>query len=86
MWWENCFAVSFFKTAMSMTSVETAVNLDSLNPKQQAKEYKSASKEIKAKDPAKQMLAVQKFKDERYLLEGGCLIPLIEAMVPKKVS
>ncbi len=61
------------------------VNLDSLSSKQRLKEYKLAAKEIKSKDSAKKKLAIEKFKDERYLLEGECLVPLIESMAPKKV-
>lgn len=61
------------------------VDLDSLNAKQKAKEFKITAKEIKSKEFEKRTFAIEKVKDDRYFLEGGCIIPLIESMVPKKV-
>mmetsp|Transcript_24665 Transcript_24665/g.36337 ORF Transcript_24665/g.36337 Transcript_24665/m.36337 type:complete len:1874 (-) Transcript_24665:159-5780(-) len=68
-----------------MDSGDTAiVDLDALTAKQRAKEFKTTAKEVKTKDPAKKNHALEKIKDERYLLEGGCLTPLLESLVPKK--
>jgi hypothetical protein len=64
---------------------EIIVKLDDLSTKQRLKEYKLAAKEIKSKDSAKKKLAIEKFHDERYFLEGDCLIPLIDSLTPKKV-
>ena len=60
-------------------------NLDSMNPKQQLKEYKATQKEIKSKEIAVKTIALKKFEDIRYLTEGGCLVPFINSILPKKV-
>ena len=62
------------------------IDLSSLNDKQLAKEYKSAGKEIKSKDPDIRSNVLLKLKDSRYFIVGGCLAPLVEALVPKKVK
>lgn len=62
------------------------VDLDSLSPKQLAKEYKAALKLIKSKEQQNRMNALEKFKDFRYLIEGGCLITFIDSITPKKKS
>jgi hypothetical protein len=69
-----------------MEEVPQIVDLNTLNVKAKAKEFKTTAKEIKSKEVAKRTFAIEKVKDERYFLEGGCLVPLIESMVPKKVS
>lgn len=56
-----------------------------MNPKQQLKEYKAAQKEIKSKDIPVKTIALKKFEDIRYLTEGGCLVPFINSILPKKV-
>jgi hypothetical protein len=62
------------------------VPLDSLNPKLRAKAFKAAQKEVKSKDLPVKQLALKKFEDFRYYSEGGCLLPLINCILPKKVS
>ena len=62
-----------------------AVNLDTLNPKQRAKEFKAAQKDVKSKDLVVKNAALKKINDIRYLTEGGCLLPLINSILPKKV-
>ena len=74
-------------TTTIMTDSEClVVDLNSLNKKQLAKEFKATVKDIKAKDPAKKRDALDKFKNPRYLLEGGCFIPFLQSLVPKPVS
>ena len=81
--------ISYSYTEVTLVSMDgTApeiVNLDSLNAKQKAKEYKLTAKDIKSKEVAKRSLALEKVSDERYFLEGGCLVPLIDSTAPKKV-
>lgn len=60
------------------------LDIDTLNAKQKLKEFKTTAKEIKSKEVAKRAFAIEKVKDERYFLQGGCLVPLIDSMVPKK--
>lgn len=62
------------------------VNLSSLTDKQLSKEFKTVGKEIKSKDPDVKTIALEKLKDSRYFTIGGCLVPLIESMIPKKVN
>ena len=64
---------------------EPEVNLDSLSAKQLAKEYKLCSKEIKSKDLSVRQVALKKFSNSKYFLEGGLLVPFLETIVPKKV-
>jgi ankyrin repeat protein len=59
--------------------------LDTLNAKQLAKEYKTLAKLIKNKDDAVKISALEKLlEDSRYMIEGGCIIPLLEIIAPKK--
>ena len=59
--------------------------LDSLPAKQRAKELKAVGKAVKNKDEAIRLEALQKLADDpRYVTEGGCIMPLLEIMVPKK--
>ena len=67
-----------------MAEVE-AVNLDILNPKQRAKEFKAAQKDVKSKDLIDKNAALKKIGDVRYLTEGGCFLPLVNSILPKKV-
>lgn len=69
-----------------MAELEELVELNTLNAKQLAKEFKTCSKEIKSKDAAIKLRALRKFKDTRYLLEGGCVIPFVETLSAKKVA
>ena len=57
-----------------------------LNGKQLAKEFKIVRKHIKSKDVDVRSKAFQKVSDARYFSIGGCLVPLVELMIPKKVS
>jgi hypothetical protein len=67
-----------------MASTET-VDLDSLNPKQLAKQYKSMVKEVKSKDLDVKLAAIRKVMDEpRYMFDGGAIIPFLESLAPKK--
>ena len=66
-------------------SESTAVDLSTLNEKQLAKEFKTVGKEIKSKDPEIKAIALQKLNDTRYFTIGGCLVPLMELLIPKKV-
>ena len=61
------------------------VDLDSLNAKLLAKEYKAAGKGVKSKDPLVKAEALGKLSNVRYYTEGGVLLPLVEQAVPKKV-
>lgn len=62
------------------------VNLDTLNKKQLLKEFKQTAKDVKSSDPLKKKNALDKIgKDSRYILEGECLIALIDSVIPKKV-
>ena len=63
---------------------EVLVELNSLSAKQLAKEFKLTTKEIKSKDLSIRQIALKKFEDTRYLLEGGCIVPFIETIVSKK--
>lgn len=63
-----------------------SVDLNLLNAKQIAKEFKNAQKGLKAKDENILAEAWKKLtQDERYFTEGGCLPVLIGTAVPKKV-
>jgi len=70
---------------MDPTISSQIVDLDSLNKKQRAKEYKATVKLLKSKDISNRRYALSRIKDSRYLLEGGCFIPLVESILPKKV-
>ena len=60
-------------------------SLSSMNPKQLAKEYKTVAKNIKNKDDAVKLAALEKLhEDARYMTEGGCILPLLEIIQPKK--
>lgn len=63
---------------------DTAVDLDSLTAKQLAKEFKLTGKEVKSKDLSVRQVALKKFEQTRYLLEGGLIVPFIETIVSKK--
>eukprot|EP01041_Mallomonas_annulata_P002033 gene2033-3951_t len=65
-------------------AVVEIVNLDSLNAKQKAKEFKATSKLAKSKDVGIKTQILEKLKDYRYFLEGGCLPVFIESIIPKK--
>ena len=69
--------------ASAAAPAPVVVELDALTKKQLAKEFKSTAKEIKSKDPAVKEVVLRKLKNARYFLEGGCLPPLIESLVPK---
>ena len=59
--------------------------LDGLNPKQLAKEYKTVGKALKNKDEDVKKEALGKLvEDSRYLNDGGCILPLLEMIAPKK--
>jgi hypothetical protein len=73
-------------TVAAATPAPAVVELEAMTKKQLAKEFKSTAKEIKSKDPAVKEAVLRKLKNQRYLLEGGCLLPLIESLAPKKVS
>lgn len=62
------------------------VDLNSLNAKQKAKEFKAAQKDVKSKDLAVKSVALKKLQDFRYYTEGGCFSPLVNSSVPKKVT
>ena len=68
------------------TTAVIVVDLDSLNAKQLAKEFKAAGKGVKSKDPVVKTEALGKLSNVRYYTEGGVFLPLVEQMVPKKVS
>lgn len=70
---------------MQDTAPSEIVQLDSLNAKQKLKEFKLTSKEMRSKDVAVKMRALEKFSDLRYLTDGGCLVPFINSVLPKKV-
>ena len=59
--------------------------LDAMNAKQRLKEFKGAQKDVKSKDLVVKNAVLKKFQDIRYLTEGGCLLPFINSMIPKKV-
>ncbi len=62
------------------------VQLDSLNAKQKAKEFKATQKELKSKDDAIKLGTIHKIsKDLRYLSEGSCVQQLLLSVVAKKV-
>ena len=65
--------------------VQGPVDLTTLNEKQLAKEFKATAKSIKSKDPEVKVSSLSKLQNVRYYTEGGCLVPLVESMVPKKV-
>lgn len=72
---------------MSQGNTDIVVDLDSLNPKQKAKEFKGTLKDLKSKDDSLKLSSIQKVgKDLRYLSEGGCIVPIFNSFVPKKVS
>jgi hypothetical protein len=64
------------------------VDLSTLTAKQQLKEFKAAAKEVRSKDEAVKERVLAKFRAHpRYLdIEGGCAVPFLEAIMPKKVS
>lgn len=62
------------------------VDLTDLNEKQLAREFKTVRKHIKSKDLDVRSTALQKVSDVRYFSIGGCLVPLIESIIPKKVT
>jgi hypothetical protein len=68
-----------------MAEVIIPVDLSEMNDKQLAREFKAVGKQMKSKDPDIKFAALQKLKDFRYFTIGGCLAPLIESIVPKKV-
>ena len=61
------------------------VVLDNLTAKQKEKEFKSTQKDMKSKDITNRFRAIEKFKDVRYLIDGGCLIFFLNSLIPKKV-
>lgn len=63
---------------------DTPIDLDSLTAKQLAKEFKLTGKEIKSKDLSVRQVALKKFEQTRYLLEGGLIVPFVETIVSKK--
>lgn len=67
-----------------MTDVEI-IDLNSLNAKQKAKEFKAVQKDVKSKDLAVKAAAMKKLQDIRYYTEGGCFSPLVNSSLPKKV-
>lgn len=62
------------------------MELQSLNPKQLLKEFKATQKDVKSKDALLKEGALKKCADNtRYFTEGGCLVPLVLSIAPKKV-
>jgi hypothetical protein len=61
------------------------VKLDDLNPKQKLKEFKATQKDLRSKELIAKQKGFEKIKDVRYLVEGGCLFPLINSISTKKV-
>ncbi len=61
------------------------MNLDSLNDKLKAKEFKATAKSLKAKELPARMEGIEKLKDVRYFIEGNVLPSLLESTVIKKV-
>ena len=70
---------------MAAAAAGMAVDLDTLNAKALAKEFKAAGKGVKSKDPLVKGEALAKLTNVRYYTEGGVLLPLVEQAVPKKV-
>lgn len=67
--------------------LEAGISLEGLAPKLVVKEYKNVAKAMKSKDDAVKQSALDRFMlDVRYLTEGGCLLPLLDAVAPKKKS
>ncbi len=64
---------------------EAVVKLEDLNPKQRLKEFKSTQKELKSKELPVRQKGFDKITDVRYLVEGGCLFPMINSISTKKV-
>jgi hypothetical protein len=63
------------------------MELQSLNPKQLLKEFKATQKDVKSKDALLKEGALKKCADNtRYFTEGGCLVPLVLSIAPKKVQ
>jgi len=63
------------------------MELQSLNPKQLLKEFKATQKDVKSKDALLKEGALKKCADNtRYFTEGGCLVPLVLSITPKKVQ
>ena len=69
-----------------MESMISVIDLSEMNDKQLAKEFRATQKQIKSKstDPEAQLL--QKLTDIRYFTIGGCLPPLLQALIAKKVA
>lgn len=70
----------------SDTEVVTDVVLDALTNKQRQKEFKSAQKGIKSKDMDAKHTTLRKFIDSRYFTVGGCFVPFVNTLIPKKVK
>ena len=67
--------------------LEAGVVLEGMAPKALAKEFKAVAKAMKSKEDAVKLSALERVAgDVRYLTEGGCLAPLLEAVAPKKKS
>lgn len=63
-----------------------SISIGSFNPARKA-EYKRVSKLVKAKDPVKKSEGLDLVsKDYEFFTEGGCLLPLVDSLVPTKVS
>ena len=71
---------------MMIDCFPSEVDWTNLNGKQLAKEFKTVRKHIKSKDVDIRSTAFQKVSDARYFSIGGCLVPLVESMIPKKVT
>lgn len=75
---------SSFLRAMAL---EAGVSLDGLTSKLLLKEFKTVVKAMKSKDEVAKQSALDRFASEpRYLTEGGCMVPLLEAILPRKKS
>jgi hypothetical protein len=70
--------------------IACALIFSSTNPMQTSArnaEFKRVSKLVKAKDPAKKNEGLDIVsKDYDFFTEGGCLLPLVDNLVPTKVS
>ena len=68
------------------TGLSLPFNLDDLSAKLRKKEFKSKAKEMRSKDNTIRMAALDRvFQDPRYLLEGECIVPFFEMIIPNKV-
>lgn len=60
--------------------------LDTLNPKQKAREFQSMQKIFRGKDINGRLAALPKLLDLRYFTEGNCLPRFLDSLSPNKVG